>query len=365
VSGTEVAAEVFALSTMIPDTVASTALNATSDPDTMYFHQGMRQKDAKEFLLAAHKEYRNLIDGDIIEIIPAYLVPRGMSTFSAVWAMKRKRRVKSQEVYKYKARLNLDGSQMHPGKDYDMTYAPVASWESVRILLWLVLRHKWKTKQLDYVQAFPQAPVEGECYMRVPTGIIIDAPGEWVLRVKRNIYGQNQACRVWNQYLVSKLTSPEVGFVQSQYDECVLYYGKSIYVLYTDDSILAGPDEEELQAITTRVKEVRLDITEEGDLGDFLGINIERINDQSYHLSQPQLIDQIIHDLHLDQDNVTAKPTPAVATTILGAHQHTPAFDNHFHYRSVIGKLNHLERGFRPDISYAVHQCARFASNPR
>jgi hypothetical protein len=157
--------------------------------------------------------------------------------------MKRKRRVKSHEVYKYKARLNLDGSQMHPGEDYYMTYAPVASLESVRILLSLVLRHKWKTKQLDYVQAFPQAPVERECYMRVPTGIIIQAPGQWVLRVKRNICWQKQAGRVWNQYLVSKLTSPKVGFVQSQHDECAFYYGKAISVLYTDDSILAGPDE--------------------------------------------------------------------------------------------------------------------------
>jgi hypothetical protein len=106
--------------------------------------------------------------------------------------MKRK---KSQEVYKYKADLK-DGSQMHPGKDYDMTYASVASWESVRILLSLVLRHNWKTKQLDYVQAFPQAPVERECYVRVPMGIIIEAPGQWLLRVKRNIYEQKQAGRV-------------------------------------------------------------------------------------------------------------------------------------------------------------------------
>jgi hypothetical protein len=78
--------------------------------------------------------------------------------------MKRMRGVKSHEVYECKARLNLDGSQMHPGKDYDMTYASAASWESVRILLSLVLRHKWKTKPLDFVQAFPQAPVERECY---------------------------------------------------------------------------------------------------------------------------------------------------------------------------------------------------------
>ena len=31
----------------------------------------------------------------------------------------------------------------------------------------------------------------------------------------------------------------------------------------------------------------------------------------------------------------------------------------------MIGKLNYLERGTRPDISYIVHQCARFTSDPR
>ena len=34
-------------------------------------------------------------------------------------------------------------------------------------------------------------------------------------------------------------------------------------------------------------------------------------------------------------------------------------------YRSVIGKLNFLEKSTRGDISYPVHQCARFASDPR
>jgi hypothetical protein len=40
-------------------------------------------------------------------------------------------------------------------------------------------------------------------------------------------------------------------------------------------------------------------------------------------------------------------------------------FDEHWAYRSVIGKLNFLEKSTRPDISYAVHQCARFASHPK
>jgi hypothetical protein len=34
-------------------------------------------------------------------------------------------------------------------------------------------------------------------------------------------------------------------------------------------------------------------------------------------------------------------------------------------YSCIIGKLNSLEKSTCPEIAYAVHQCARFASNPR
>ena len=38
---------------------------------------------------------------------------------------------------------------------------------------------------------------------------------------------------------------------------------------------------------------------------------------------------------------------------------------NEFNYRSVIGKLNFLEKSTCPDIAYAVHQCARFSVDPK
>ena len=36
-----------------------------------------------------------------------------------------------------------------------------------------------------------------------------------------------------------------------------------------------------------------------------------------------------------------------------------------FHFRSVIGKLNFLEKSTQPDISISVHQCARFSEQPK
>ena len=36
-----------------------------------------------------------------------------------------------------------------------------------------------------------------------------------------------------------------------------------------------------------------------------------------------------------------------------------------FHYCSVIGKWNFLEKSTRPDISGSIHQCARFSERPK
>jgi hypothetical protein len=44
-----------------------------------------------------------------------------------------------------------------------------------------------------------------------------------------------------SKYLVNKLVK-ELGFKQSKVDECVFYRGRTLYVLYTDDSLLGGTD---------------------------------------------------------------------------------------------------------------------------
>ena len=138
-----------------------------------------------------------------------------------------------------------------------------------------------------------------------------------------------------------------------------------MYVLYTDDSIIAGPDPKEIDLVIKEIQQVGLDITVEGTLEDFLGVNISRKADGTIHLTQPHLIDQILKDLRLDGEQVTTKPIPATSSKLLSRHSESKDFDNSFNYRSAIGKLNYLERGTRGDISYIVHQCARFSTCPK
>ncbi len=43
----------------------------------------------------------------------------------------------------------------------------------------------------------------------------------------------------------------EIYFKPSEHDECVFYYGKTIFIVYTDDTILLGPDQQEIDNLVT------------------------------------------------------------------------------------------------------------------
>jgi Reverse transcriptase (RNA-dependent DNA polymerase) len=93
--------------------------------------------------------------------------------------------------------------------------------------------------QLDFVQAYPQAPVETELYIDIPKGFVASGRRDkYALKVLRNVYGQKQAGQVWNQYLVKGLI--QLGFTQSQHDMCLFWRKSCVLVIYTDDTIITG-----------------------------------------------------------------------------------------------------------------------------
>ena len=340
------------------------AFLASTNADTMYFDQAMRQPDKDEFVKAIVQEVNAHIDRNHWELIPRSQVPKGNDILPAVWSMKRKRDIKTRQVYKWKARLNVHGGKQKFGINYFETYSPVVNWFSIRLMLVLSILNKWHTRQVDFIQAYPQADIEYDLYMELPKGIQTKhGDGKThVLKLLKNLYGQKQAGRVWSQHLSQGLK--DIGFEPSNVDECVFYRGKVIFLVYVDDGIFISPDQEGINKAIMDLQSRNFDIEDQGQLTDYLGVNVEQLSDGRIKLSQPHLIDEIICDMNLSPRS-SDKSTPAASTQILHRDSAAPPFENKFNYRSVIGKLNFLEKSTCPDISYAVHQCARFSSDPR
>lgn len=235
-----------------------------------------------------------------------------------------------------------------------------------------------KSRQVDYTQAFPQAPLDDDVFMKIPQGWRYDSSTkklvqnmndpqlidkEHFIRLKRNLYGVKQAARNWYLHLQKGLHGR--GFKQSKIDPCLFIRHDCIIVVYTDDCLFFAKDDKTITDLCKCLSTEFL-LKDEGDIENFLGINItHKLDDDgsvTITMTQSGLIDQILEDVGLVGDKVLQKKTPA--REVLLPHPTAAPFDAEWSYRSIIGKLNFLAQNTRPDISMAVHQCARFVNKP-
>ena len=146
----------------------------TTNQDTPTYREATTGKYAGEFDEAMHTEIEMLKRLNTWKVVRRKDVPRS-KILKSTWAFKIKR-LPSGKVRKFKARLCVRGDLQTFGVNYWETYAPVVSWTTVRLLTVLALVHDLHSKQVDYVNAYCQAPLQDheELYMEPLRGYKID-----------------------------------------------------------------------------------------------------------------------------------------------------------------------------------------------
>ena len=189
------------------------------------------------------------------------------------------------------------------------------------------------------------------------------------LKILKNIYGGKESGKVWFEHLKTVLTTT-MKYTQSKFDECIFFKDLTIFFIYTDDGIFVDPDP---KTVSRRIHELStvFEIENQGNLHEYLGIKIVQAKEGLMTMSQPHLINSILKDLNLVDESmaprkgVKLKNLPSLTSRQIGPDTDGAPLDAPWHYRSIIGKLNFLEKSTRPDISFVVHQLARFVTNPK
>jgi hypothetical protein len=161
---------------------------------------------------------------------------------------------------------------------------------------------------------------------------------------------------------ISKLN--DVGFSSSSSDPCLFISDKVISLVYLDETLFFSPKQEYIDEILLKLKAKGLDLNIEEDVAGFLGVHVEKNVNVSIELTQVGLTDHTIVPLELEQDKSTGKSTLAEYVS-LGTNADDEACDETFNYRGVAGMMQYISGHTRPDIAFAVIQCARFSSSPK
>ena len=338
--------------------------SSVQDNDTYTYRQAREQPDFIEFVKAMKKEIDDHHNRKHWKIIKrsAHNNPR---TILAIWSFKRKR-LPNGQVSRYKARLCAHGGMQKWGVNYWETFSPVVNWMSVRLILILAIIHDLPARAIDFVLAFPQAELDTPVYMELPVGCDPDGPGprhEYIIELKKSLYGLKQASLNWFNMLKKGLQAR--GYKSSDVDPCVFISKDAIVLTYVDDCLILATTNEVIDKLVKSLKDGKenFDFTDDGDIKYYLGVEFNRSPNGTIELKQEFLIERIIKALNFDSNELSSKPTPVVKPN-LKKDLDGPKRKHSWHYRSVIGMLNYLEKTTRPEIAFAVHQCARFCENP-
>ena len=94
------------------------------------------------------------------ELVRRDQVPPDTDILPAIWTMHRKQNLITDKIKCHKARLNIHGGKQVYGTNYYETYASVITWFAIRFMIILVIILGWAIQQIDFVQAYAQAPNE-------------------------------------------------------------------------------------------------------------------------------------------------------------------------------------------------------------
>jgi hypothetical protein len=283
-----------------------------------------------------------------------------MHVLPSTWAFKIER-YPDRSVKKFKARFCVRGDCQKEGVDYFETWAPVVHWRTIRIIMVLTEKLGLVSVQCDITAAFVhgRVPEHKNIYVRQPRGFY-EGNKNQVLKLKPTLYGLKQSPRYFFKYFSDRLI--EQGLTPSQFDPCLFLSSSLIVIIYVDDILINGKTTAEVDKIIDNMTEKGVALHKEGTAEEYLGVDIKR-DGNMITFTQEGLTKRIIKAMGLDTKYSTAKEMPAESKALRKDIDGPPAKGN-INYAQVIGMLLYLNHS-RPDISFAMHQCARYTFAPK
>jgi hypothetical protein len=137
----------------------------------------------KEWADAMTEEYQSIIKNDVWEIVPR---PKSKDVVSSKWLFKIKHAADGS-IEKHKARFVARGFFQKKGIDYEETFAPIARYTSIKTIIALAAKMKWKLHQMDVKTTFLNGVIEEEVYIEQPQGFEVEDRKTHVWKLKKII----------------------------------------------------------------------------------------------------------------------------------------------------------------------------------
>ncbi|MBW0482653.1 hypothetical protein O181_022368 [Austropuccinia psidii MF-1] len=308
------------------------------------YHEAVNGENGKAWEEACREELRSLED---MRVWNEVRKPTDKQILGTRWVFTTKSNQQG-DVICYKARLVVQGHRQVKGINFEETFAPTPTFETLWSIFAIASAYKWRVTTFDVTTAYLHSQLDEDIYIKAPLGVAV-GPG-MVFKLNKALYGLKQAGRCWWLHIKSILQVNEE-------DQSTYVYRRdghmAILWIHVDDGVMATSDDT-LWETLKRELTGRLKLKWDKEINSIVGIEKIRKGD-TFVLKQTSLIDKLLSN---DDNNFTAyEPLPQENL------KSNKAVQMDREYLSKIGMILYLAQATRPDIMYAVNYLARFAMN--
>ncbi|PRQ17740.1 putative RNA-directed DNA polymerase [Rosa chinensis] len=265
-------------------------------------------------------------------------LPAGAKTIGVKWIFKTKLN-ENGEVDKCKARLVAKGYAQQYGIDYTEVFAPVARWDTIRMVIALAAQKGWKVYQLDVKSAFLHGELTEAIFIDQPQGYVKKGDELKVYKLNKALYGLKQAPRAWYSRI-------EAYFIKEGFERCP--HEHTLFV----KSSKGGK-------ILIKSMKDEFDMSDLGMMRYFLGVEVVQ-NEAGIYICQKKYASEILERFGMEKSNSVRNPI--VPGFKLMKDEGGVKVDATM-YKQIVGSLMYLT-ATRPDLMYVVSLISRFMSSP-
>ena len=265
---------------------------------------------------------------------------------------------------RYKARLVVPGFEQREGLDYQETFAPVAKFTTLRVLLALDVDFDWEIHHVDVKTAFLYPEVKEIVYMTPPEGygefLRDHKPNPKILKFLQCLYGLKQAPFEWYNHIDEFLCS--TGFARSNQDHNLYLSPESIVLRYVDDILIFGRSLSPVTALK-KSRSVKYYMVDLAEAKQNLGMHIKRDRDaRTIYLNQTRYITKILEGFGLQHCKGITRPMEAAP--LLPCPTDPAKAIKRTEYQSKFGNVMYAMLGTHPDLAFTVSALRKYNSCP-
>lgn len=139
----------------------------------------------ESWINAMHEELENFEGNKVWKLVPP---PQNKTIIGTKWVFRNKQS-EDGVIVRNKARLVAQGFTQVEGLDFDETFAPVARFEAIRILLAFATSKGFRLYQMDVKSAFLNSFIDEEVYVKQPPGFEDPKYPDHVFKLSKALHG--------------------------------------------------------------------------------------------------------------------------------------------------------------------------------